>query len=189
MHLLNRILLAALLASALSACAPAVVGGAAATGIVAADRRTSGSFVEDEAIEWKARTQINEALRGKINVSVTSFNRHVLLTGEAINEETRSRAEAIVRELQNVRGVTNELIIAGASSLASRSNDTLITSKVKAQMLKDPRFAAQHVKVVTENSVVYLMGLVTRQEADDAVDVARSVAGVQKVVKVFEYLN
>ncbi len=189
MHLLKRLLLAAMLASTLGACAPAVVGGAATGGVMAADRRTSGAFVEDEAIEWKTRGQIYETLRGRINVSVTSFNRHVLLTGEAVDEETRNRAEAIAKDIQHVRGVTNELVIAGASSLASRSNDALITSKVKAQMLKDPRFAAQHVKVVTENSVVFLMGLVTRQEADAAVDVARNVAGVQKVVKVFEYIN
>lgn len=189
MYLFKLTLLAAMLTTALSACAPAVVGGAAAGGVMAADRRTAGAFVEDEAIEWKARSQINEALRGKINVSVTSFNRYVLLTGEAIDEETRNRAAAIAGEIQNVRGVINELIIAGASSFALRSNDALITSKVKAQMLKDTRFAAQHIKVVTENSVVYLMGLVTRQEAEAAVDVARGVAGVQKVVRVFEYLN
>jgi osmotically-inducible protein OsmY len=189
MPLLSRLLLAVVIASILSACAPVVVGGAAATGVMAADRRTSGAYVEDEALEWKALTQINDALGAKIHVNVTSFNRNVLLTGEAIDEDSKNRAEAIAKELQNVRSVTNELIIAGASSLTARSNDTLITSKVKTEMLKDNRLAPQHIKVVTENSTVFLMGMVTPKEAEAAVEIARGVSGVQKVVKVFEYVE
>lgn len=188
MRLLNQLLLAAALCSALSGCVPVVAGGAAAGGLAAADRRTSGAYVEDEGIEWKAQTQINNALGDNIHVNVTSFNRNVLLTGEAFDETSKSKAETIAKSIDNVRHVSNELQVAGKSSLTSRSNDTLLTSKVKGQMLKENRFPANYVKVVTEKSVVYLMGMVTRQEADMAVEIARNTGGVEKVVKVFEYV-
>jgi osmotically-inducible protein OsmY len=188
MRLLNLLLLAGILLASLSACAPVVVGGAAAGGAMAADRRTSGAYVEDESIEWKTLLQINETLGARIHANITSFNRSVLLTGEAIDEPTRQKAEEIAKNIQNVRNVTNELQVAGASSLTSRSNDAYLTSKVKAQLFRENRFPANYVKVVTENSVVYLMGMVTRKEAEDAVEIARSTDGVQKVVKVFEYV-
>lgn len=188
MRLLNQLLLAAALCSALSGCVPVVAGGAAAGGLAAADRRTSGAYVEDEGIEWKAQTQINNALGDNIHVNVTSYNRNVLLTGEAFDETSKSKAETIAKSIDNVRHVTNELQVAGKSSLTSRSNDTLLTSKVKGQMLKENRFPANYVKVVTEKSVVYLMGMVTRQEAEMAVEIARNTDGVEKVVKVFEYV-
>jgi osmotically-inducible protein OsmY len=176
------------LAGGLSACAPAVVGGAAAGGLMAADRRTSGAYVEDQGIELKAEKRIMERLGDKIHANVTSFNRNVLITGEAIDEATRKTAEDIVRGIENVRSVTNELIIGGASSMASRSNDAYLTSKVKTRMITENKFPANYVKVVTENGVVYLMGMVTRKEAEDAVEIARGTEGVQKVVKVFEYV-
>lgn len=188
MRLLFALIAAALLAGNLAGCAPVVVGGAAEGGLMAADRRTSGAYVEDEGIEWKGLKQINDALGDKIHVNVTSFNRNVLLTGEAIDEAAKQKAEAIAKEIENVRHVTNELTIAGASSFTSRSNDSYLTSKVKARMISENRFPAIYVKVVTENSVVYLMGMVTRKEADAAVDIARGTDGVQKVVKVFEYV-
>lgn len=188
MRLLNQLLLAAAVCSALSGCFPVVAGGAAAGGLAAADRRTSGAYVEDEGIEWKAQTQINDALGDNIHVNVTSYNRNVLLTGEAFDETAKGKAEAIAKSIDNVRNVTNELQVAGKSSLTSRSNDTLLTSKVKGQMLKENRFPANYVKVVTEKSVVYLMGMVTRQEAEMAVEIARNTDGVEKVVKVFEYV-
>ena len=172
----------------LSACAPAVVGGATAGGLMAADRRTTGAYIEDEAIELKAETRIGEKMGDKIHANVTSFNRNVLITGEAADEPTRQGAESVVKDIENVRNVTNELSIAGASSLSSRSSDAYLTSMVKARMLTENRFPANYVKVVTENSVVYLMGMVTRKEADDAVEIARGTDGVQKVVKVFEYV-
>lgn len=186
----HLILLSALLLTGLSACAPAVVGGAAAGGLAAADRRTSGTYVEDEGIEWKALTRINETLGDKVHVNVTSFNRNVLLTGEATDEAAKQKAESIAKEVQNVRNVTNELAIALPSAITSRSNDTYLTSLVKGNMLKDNqgRFAPIHVKVVTENSVVYLMGMVTRQEAEAAKEIARNTSGVEKVVTVFEYV-
>jgi osmotically-inducible protein OsmY len=187
-RLLKLLLAAVALSSTLNACVPVVAGGVAAGGLAAADRRTSGAYVDDEAIEWKTGGEIDKQLRNKIHVNVTSFNRNVLLTGEALDEDTKQKAEAIAKEIANVRSVTNELQIGLASTVASRSNDTYLTSLVKGQMLKENRFPANYVKVVTENSVVYLMGMVTHKEADDAVDIARSIDGVQKVVKVFEYV-
>ncbi|MEZ0237349.1 MAG: BON domain-containing protein [Methylophilaceae bacterium] len=187
-RLLKLILLAVSLATALNACVPVVAGGAAAGGLAAADRRTSGAYVDDEGIEWKALTEIEKQLRNKIHVNVTSFNRNVLLTGEALDEETKKQAESIAREIANVRNVTNELQIGLASTVPDRSRDGYLTSLVKGKMYKENRFPPNYVKVVTEASVVYLMGMVTRQEAEDAVDIARSIDGVEKVVKVFEYV-
>lgn len=190
MRLIYLIVLCATLSLSLVACAPAVVGGAAAGGLAAADRRTSGTYVEDEGIEWKSLTRISEALKDKIHINVTSFNRNVLLTGEAADEAARQKAESLAREVQNVRNVTNELTIGLPSSIASRSNDTYLTSLVKGNMIKDnaDRFAPIHVKVITENAVVYLMGMVTRKEAEAATEIARNTSGVQKVVTVFEYV-
>ncbi|HEY8118732.1 MAG TPA: BON domain-containing protein [Methylophilaceae bacterium] len=184
-----RLFAAAALATQLAACVPVVVGGAAAGGAMAADRRTSGIYIEDQGIEIKAEKAIIEQVAENIHANVTSFNRNVLITGEAFNQEAKAKAEAIVKNIDNVRSVTNEVIIAGKSSLAGRSTDTFITSKVKGRMLTENRFPANYVKVVTENSTVYLMGLVTHQEADDAVEIARGTEGVEKVVKVFEYLD
>lgn len=187
-RLLSLFLLAGALCTALSGCFPVVAGGAAAGGIAAADRRTSGALVDDEAIEWKTLAEIEKQLRNKVHVNVTSFNRNVLLTGEAVDEDTRKQAETIAKEIANVRNVVNEMQVGLASTLASRSNDTYLTSLVKGQMIKKNLFPANYVKVVTENSVVYLLGMVTRKEADDAVEIARSIDGVDKVVKVFEYV-
>lgn len=188
MRLLTQLLLALAITSSLSACAPAVVGGAAAGGLAAADRRTTGAYVEDEGIEWKVLKQINDELGDHAHVNITSYNRNVLLTGEAFNDSSKARAEAIAKSVENVRSVTNELQVAPTSSLMTRSNDTLLTSKVKANLIKDNRVPSNYIKVVTERSVVYLMGMVTRAEADIAVEIARNTDGVEKVVKVFEYV-
>lgn len=188
MRLLTQLLLALAVTSSLSACAPAVVGGAAAGGLAAADRRTTGAYVEDEGIEWKVLKQINDELGDHAHANITSYNRNVLLTGEAFNDTAKARAEAIAKSVENVRSVTNELQVAPTSSLMARSNDTLLTSKVKANLIKDNRVPSNYIKVVTEKSVVYLMGMVTRQEADIAVEIARNTDGVEKVVKVFEYV-
>lgn len=188
MRLILAMIAATLLAGNLTACAPVVVGAAAEGGLMAADRRTSGAYVEDEAIEWKGLKQINDALGDKIHVNVTSYNRNVLLTGEASDDAGKQKAESIVKGIENVRTVTNELVVGMASSMTARSNDSYITTKVKSRMLTENRFPANYVKVVTEGSTVYLMGMVTRQEADDAVEIARGTDGVEKVVKVFEYV-
>jgi len=187
-RLLKLILLAVSLTTILNGCVPVIAGGAAAGGLAAADRRTSGAYVDDEGIEWKTLKEIEKQLRNKVHVNVTSFNRNVLLTGEALDEETKKQAEAIAKEVSNVRNVTNEMQIGLASAVADRSRDSYLTSLVKGKMYKENRFPPNYVKVVTEASVVYLMGMVTRQEAEEAVDIARSIDGVEKVVKVFEYV-
>lgn len=173
---------------ALQGCFPLAVTGVGAAALMASDRRTTGMYIEDEGIEWKIVARLRDAdFRGSY-VNGTSFNRRVLLTGEAANEEMKKKIEEAVRAIPNVKEVTNELQVAGASSLASRGSDVLITSNVKARMVNNGKFAPYHVKVVTEASVVYLMGLVTTDEGDAAVEVARTTGGVSRVVKVFEYI-
>ncbi len=189
MRLLNQLLLAVAVCTSLSACVPVVAGGAAAGGLAAADRRTSGAYVEDEAIEWKANNRIKDNLGDKIHINVTSFNRNVLLTGEALDESAKTKAETLARSVENVRNVTNELKVGGASVLSDRANDSYLTTRVKGAFVQENRFSANYVKVVTEDSVVYLLGIVTHKEADDAVEIARGIDGVQKVVKVFEYIE
>lgn len=185
-----KLIAAILLSMQLAACVPVIAGGAVAGGVMASDRRTSGIYIEDQAIELKAKKMIIDNIgAANINVSVTSFNLNVLLTGEAISEEIRAKAERAAKSIDNVKSVTNELAISEKSGLGTSANDTYITSKVKANMLKENRFPANYVKVVTENSIVYLMGMVTQEEGEAAVEIARNVSGVEKVVKVFEYTN
>ena len=181
--------LLATLAAQLSACVPVVVGGAAAGGAVAADRRTSGIFVEDENIELKAVKFMETTLGESSHVNVTSYNRNVLLTGEVPNVAAKTSAETFVKSIQNVRAITNEITISPKTAISSRSNDTYLTSKVKTKFVTENQFPANIVKVVTENSVVYLLGIVNKTEADAAAEIARNTDGVNKVVKVFEYIN
>lgn len=172
-----------------SGCAAVAVGGAAATGVmVAEDRRTVGAMTEDQGIEVKAENRISEKYRDA-HINVTSYNRAVLLTGEVPSEAARTDAERIARAVDNVRSVFNELQVSGNSSLQARTNDTVLTSKVKARFVDAGKFSTLHVKVVTENGTVYLMGMVRRQEAADATEIARTTGGVRKVVRVFEYLD
>lgn len=186
----TKLIAAVLLAMQVAACVPVIAGGAVAGGVMASDRRTSGIYIEDQAIEVKVRKMIIDNIgAANINVSVTSFNLNVLLTGEAISEEVRAKAERAALSVENVKTVTNELAISEKSGLGTSANDTYITSKVKANMLKENRFPANYVKVVTENSIVYLMGMVTQEEGEAAVEIARNVSGVEKVVKVFEYTD
>ena len=174
----------------LHGCTAAVVGGAAATGVVVAqDRRTVGAITEDESIEIKTGNRISNRFPEGIHVNVTSYNRIVLLTGEVPDAATKTEIGRIARGVENVRNVVNELAIAGESSYTVRGNDGVITSKVKARFVDAGKFNALHVKVVTENSIVYLMGIVTKKEAEDATEIARTTSGVQKVVRVFEYTN
>jgi osmotically-inducible protein OsmY len=188
MRIAIPVLVAALLL--LQGCAPLVMGGAALTGIVlAGDRRTIGTITEDEGIELRTAGRIGERFKDGVHVNVTSFNRVSLLTGEVPSAEARAEAERIARAVDNVRGVHNEIIVAGVSSYTVRSNDAVITTKVKTRFLDAQKFNPLDVKVVTENSVVYLMGLVKKQEANDAAEIARTTSGVQKVVRVFEYLD
>ena len=187
-HYLSLLLMA--LFPLLHGCAPLVVGGVAAGSVmVAQDRRTVGTMTEDEGIELTANNRLRERFGDNAYVSVTSYNRMVLLTGQVPDAKVRADAERIARSVQNVRGVYNETAVAGTSSMTARSNDSIITSKVKARFLDAKDFSALHVKVVTDNNVVYLMGLVRKAEADAATEVARTTSGVQKVVRVFEYLD
>jgi len=172
-------------------CVPMfAVGTAAGTGAyISEDRRTSGMFIEDEGIELKGSRRIHQQFGDNVHINVTSYNRMVLLSGEAPTETIKADIEKLMMGVDNVRKIFNEIAIAGNTSLASRSNDALITSKVKTRFLTERKFQINHVKIVTENEVVYLLGVVTRQEGDSAGQIASSTSGVKKVVKVFEYLN
>ncbi len=174
----------------LQGCATAVVGGAAVGTSVALDRRTAGVYVSDQEIELRALGRLREAFPQKTDsISATSYNRQVLLTGQVPDEAARARAAEVVKGIPDVRTVFNELSISGVTSLTSDTNDVSITAKVKTRLLRDERVPGIKIKVVTESAVVYLMGLVTQTEADAAVDVARTTAGVTKVVTLFEYIN
>lgn len=175
---------------ALTGCAPLIVGGAMVGGtLMYADRRTSGAQIEDQAIELKAANRIREALGGRVHVNVTSYNRQVLLTGEALTEADKAAAEQAARGVENVKSMVNELGVMGLSSLTSRSNDTILSTKVKASLVDAKDVSAHAVKVVTERGTVFLMGRVTEREAARAAEVARSVGGVQRVVRVFELIT
>jgi osmotically-inducible protein OsmY len=180
-------IISATLMTQFTACVPVVVGGAAAGGAMAADRRTSGIYVEDENIELKALKLMETNLGEHAHINVTSYNRNVLLTGEAPTAESKTKAESLVKEITNIRNITNEIAISPKSSIGSRSNDSYLTSKIKTKFVTENKFPANYVKVVTENSVVYLIGIVTQAEADAASEIARNTNGVTKVVKVFEY--
>jgi osmotically-inducible protein OsmY len=186
---LGTLILAVALSTQLTACVPVVVGGAAAGGAMAADRRTSGTYIEDQAIELKAGKAISDNLKDNVHANVTSYNRQVLITGEVSDEANKKKAESLVKPIENVASIKNYLEIAKNSSMGTRTNDAYITSKVKANFLRENKFAANYVKVVTESGTVYLLGLVTHKEADDAVEIARSIGGVKTVVKVFEYID
>ena len=184
-----KLFFATLVVAQLSACVPVIVGGAAAGGAVAADRRTSGIYVEDENIELKAVKHMETTLGDQAHVNVTSYNRNVLLTGEVPSAAAKASAEAFVKSIENVRAITNEIAVGPKTSIGSRSNDTYLTSKVKTKFVTENQFPANIVKIVTENSVVYLLGIVNKTEADAAAEIARNTDGVEKVVKVFEYIN
>ena len=185
------LLLAALaVAALLGACAPLLIGGAMVGGsLMAIDRRTSGAQIEDQAIELKSLTRVSEAIGDRGNVSITSYNRLVLITGEVPTEADKAAIGLAVARIENVRSIVNELAIAGASSFGTRSNDTLLTSKVKASIVDTKDLQTNAFKVVTDRSVVYLMGRVTEREATRAAEVARGVSGVRKVVRVFEIVS
>jgi osmotically-inducible protein OsmY len=186
MKLYALLLIAAL--PLLGGCAAAVVGGAVGTGVLMAqDRRTVGTVTEDQSIELKAGQRVGERVAGHINI--TSYNRLVLLSGEVPNEAQREDAERTARAVENVRSVYNELQIGPSAPMTSRTNDAFITSKVKTRFVDGRKFNPVHVKVVTEKGVVFLMGLVNRAEGEAATEIARTTSGVQKVVRLFEYID
>jgi len=174
----------------LAGCAPLVVGGAMVGGtMVYVDRRTTGAQVEDQTIEVKSANRATEVGGDRAHVNVTSYNRTVLLTGEAPTEADRTAIEQAVQRVENVRSTVNELAVALPSSLSTRSNDSFLTTKVKATFVDAKDLQANAIKVVTERGNVYLMGRVTEREATRATDLARTVSGVQKVVRVFEIIS
>lgn len=183
-------LIGAVAAGTLSACAPLLVGGAIVGGsMVATDRRTSGAQVEDEVIELKAGNRLRESLGERGQVSATSYNRVMLLTGVVNDAADKALAEQAVSRIDNVQSVVNELAIGLPRSITGRSSDALLTSKVKASFIDAKDLFSNALKVVTSQGVVYLMGRVTEREATRAAEVARGVGGVQKVVKVFEIIS
>ena len=185
----GTLILVTALGTQLTACVPVVAGGAAAGGLVAADRRSTGAYLEDQEIELKAEKAISDNLKENVHANVTSYNRRVLITGEVSNEANKAKAESVVRPIQNVNRINNQLVIGANSTISSRTNDTYITSKVKTKFISENKFAANLVKVVTENGTVFLMGMVTHKEGDDAAEIASKVSDVKKVVKDFEYID
>lgn len=173
----------------LQGCFPVMAAGAGTAAMMAADRRQAEIVLGDQRIETVASTRLSEQFGDKAHINVTSFNYVVLLTGEAPTEQMKADAERTVAAIPQVKSVVNEIQIAAPSTFGSRSNDTFITGKVKAGFISADKFTTNDVKVVTEAGVVYLMGLVTRKEGDDATEAARSTGGVRKVVRVFEYIS
>ncbi|MDH4418635.1 MAG: BON domain-containing protein [Acidovorax sp.] len=188
-HAVCTVLAAAALAAGLSACAPLIVGGAVVGGVMAVDRRTTGTQIEDEGIELRAANRIRETLGDRVHVNVTSYNRQALLTGEVPNAQDRQTVEQIVSQVENTRSVVNDLAVAPNSSLGQRSNDTFITGKVRASLVDAQDISANSFKVVTERNIVYLMGRVSQREANRATEIARGVSDVRKVVRVFEIVS
>ncbi len=183
------LLLLVFVSGALQGCFPVVAAGVGTGIMMAQDRRTSGAYIEDEAIEDKAAGIIDKQYKNTVHVNITSINRNVLISGEVPSEAAKTEIGKLVSGVENVRNLNNELIVSGLSSLTSRGSDSLITSDVKLRFVNDKRINADHIKVVTENSTVFLMGIVKRAEADAATEVTSTTGGVQRVVKLFEYLD
>ena len=174
----------------LQACIPLIIGAGVGAGVMMAeDRRSNATILEDQTIEVKAKNRFEETYQDKLHAKVTSYNRYVLITGQAPTEEIRQDLTTIVLEVENVRNVQNEVIVAGNASFTSRSSDTFTTSSVKGRLAQNKEIGANNVKVITENGTVFLMGLVTRTEAEAASQTAATTSGVQRVVKVFEYTD
>jgi osmotically-inducible protein OsmY len=172
-------------------CAAVAIGGGAVAASSAIDRRTAGTQVEDQTIEVKAIQAINRdvELKEQAHLNITSYNTVVLVSGETPTDAMRQKSIEIVSGVDKVSHVYNEITVAAPSSLVSRSSDSLITSKVKTKMITNKDLSGLQVKVVTEKGVVYLMGLLTRQESELATSIARQTGGVQKVVKLFQYTD
>jgi osmotically-inducible protein OsmY len=187
--LLATLALASSVGAGLIACAPLVVGGMAVGTMVAVDRRTTGAQVEDQGIELHGASRISDKLGDRGHVNITSFNRQVLLTGEVPSEQDKLVVEQVTAKVENVRTTVNEIAVMAVTSISQRSSDTFITGQVKAGLVDAKDIFASAFKVVTERGTVYLMGRVTQKEANRATDVARSIDGVKKVVRVLEIIS
>ena len=184
------VLATSVLLSALPACAPLVVGGMAATGVmVAVDRRTSGTQLEDQGIELKAGKRVRDAIGDRGHVNVTAYNRQVLLTGEVPTEQDKAMAVQIASKVENVRAVVNELAVMPSTTLTQRSNDALVSGRVKAAIVDTKELSIHAFDVVTERGTVYLLGRVTDRESKLVTQVVRQVQGVQRVVRVLESMT
>lgn len=176
----------------LQGCAAAVVGGAAATAAVAHDRRTTGTIVEDQSIELKVYDLLSkdEQFKQQSSIHITSYNMVVLLTGQAARQDLIKRAEQLASGVDRVRRVVNEIELGSTSTLVENSRDVALTTEVKVRLARIdiPDFDPLRIKVVTERGVVFLLGLITKQEADAVTDVVRHISGVRRVVRVFEYI-
>ncbi|WP_296494859.1 BON domain-containing protein [Rhodoferax sp.] len=187
--LLGLMLVSLTLVTSLTACFPIIVGGAVVGTMVVVDRRTSGAQLDDQNIELRTSSRVSEKLGNRTHVNVTSYNRRVLLTGEVPNPQDSQMVEQIAASVESVQSVVNELAVMGNTSLSQRSNDTWLTGRVKAALLDAKDLNVNAFKVVTERGIVYLMGRVTQREAERASEIARSISGVQKVVRVFEIIS
>ena len=174
---------------ALQGCFPVVAAGAGAGTMMLVDRRPSEVYLADEAAEIRAMNRVNEKFGDKVHINLTSYSLKMLITGEVPDAATKEEVEQLVLAVPNVKGVVNEILVAGNSSFGSRSNDSYITAKVKGRFIEAGKFRSYHVKTVTEGTVVYLLGMVTNKEAEDATELARTTAGVRKVVRAFEIIT
>jgi osmotically-inducible protein OsmY len=173
----------------LTACFPLVMGGAVMTGMVATDRRTAGTVVEDEGIELRSTSRIRENVGDRGHVNVTSYNRQVLLTGEVASAQDKQLAEQIVSGVDNVRHIVNELSVQGNSTLTQRSSDSLVTGRVKAALVDAKDLSTNAFKITTERGTVYVMGRVTTREATRATEIISATTGVQRVVRILETIS
>lgn len=191
MKIAKSVLTAALIAAAVPAlqgCFPIVATGAAVGVLATLDRRSVGTQTEDETIEWKASKWVSDRYKDQVHVNATSYNRKALVTGEVPDEQTKAAIGELIAKVDNVQSVWNELQVTPVSAFSARSNDAFVTSKVKARFVDANQFSPNHVKVVTEASTVYLLGLVNQREANSAVQIARTTDGVRKVVNILEVL-
>jgi osmotically-inducible protein OsmY len=189
MSKLGQAVLCGALLSSLAGCVPLVVGGAVAGAVASVDRRTLGAQTEDKSIALKAEIKVPKITGEAGHVNVNSYNRRVLLTGEVKDEAMKAAVEREVRAIEGVVSLNNELEIAGPASYTSRTSDALVTTKVKASLVDMKTISANSFKIVTERGTVYLMGRVTQREGQVAADVTRGVSGVQKVVKILDYIT
>lgn len=187
--LVTVLVLTACVGAGLGACAPIIVGGAVMGSLMATDRRTAGTQIEDEGIELHGANGVRANLGDRVHVNITSYNRQVLVTGEVPTVQDKQLVEQVVSKVENVRAIVNELSIQSSPSFSQRSSDALVTGLVKANMVDAKDLFANSFKVVTERGTTYLMGRVTQREANRATDIARGTNGVKKVVRVLEIIS
>jgi len=173
----------------LSGCFPLVAGGVVTGAMVASDRRTSGTVVEDEGIELKASARGRENLAERVHVNITSYNRQVLITGEVPSAQDKQLVEKVVSGVENVRNIVNELGVMGNATLTQRSSDALVTGRVKAGLIDAKDLISSAFKVVTERGTTYIMGRVTQREANRATEVVSGTTGVQRLVRILEIVS